>query len=301
MRTERFVTHRLPHVLVLLGVLPTLLASQLEQLRTEIPKLAHSVDGVVGVAVMDLRTGDTLTVHGERRFPMQSVYKFPIALAVLDRIERGEFSLHQNFRLSPADLLPSTWSPLREAHPERHAVLTLDSIVSATVSLSDNNGCDVLLRLLGGPQAADAYVRRLGIDGMAIVSTEAEMHRDDSAQYRNYSTPLALARLLREFSEQDILPSTLRSYLWRLMVESPTGTKRLKGLLPASTVVAHKTGSSGTNNDGVAAATNDAGILVLPDGRRVAVVVLVSDSRSSESEREAVIAKIAARVWEAYH
>jgi len=84
------------------------------------------------------------------------------------------------------------------------------------------------------------------------------------------------------------------------MASSGTGLKRIKGLLPAGTVVAHKTGSSGTNDAGVAAATNDVGIIAFPDGRAVALVVFVSDSGASEEERDGVIAAIARAVWDAY-
>lgn len=71
-------------------------------------------------------------------------------------------------------------------------------------------------------------------------------------------------------------------------------------MLPAGTVVAHKTGSSGTNEKGVSAATNDAGIIEFPDGRRVALVVFVSESDASDAERDVVIAATARAVWDAY-
>lgn len=273
---------------------------QFERLRTDLPPIARSIDGVVGVAVLDMKAGDTITVNGDRPFPMQSVFKFPIALAVLDRVQRGEMSLEQTIHVTASDLLPDTWSPLRDAHPAGNVNLTLDSIIAATVALSDNNGCDLLLWQLGGPAAVDHYVRSLGVRGMSIGATEEEMHRDEATQYRNFSSPTAMAQLFQQFSEKGILTEELRSYLWSLMVETPTGARRLKGSLPAGAVVAHKTGSSGVNASGIAAATNDAGIIVMPDGRRVAVVVFVSDSKASERDREAVIARIARSVWDAY-
>ena len=81
------------------------------------------------------------------------------------------------------------------------------------------------------------------------------------------------------------------------MTESTTFPARIKGLLPASTVVAHKTGSSGTRN-GLTAATNDIGIVTLPDGRHMAIAVFVSDSKADDATRDAVIAKIARLAWE---
>ncbi len=70
-----------------------------------------------------------------------------------------------------------------------------------------------------------------------------------------------------------------------LMTETTTGTKRIKGLLPNGTVVAHKTGTSATVK-GVTAATNDVGLVTLPNGRHLAIAVFVSDSTAGNTIRE---------------
>ena len=81
------------------------------------------------------------------------------------------------------------------------------------------------------------------------------------------------------------------------MTETGTGAHRIKGMLPADAVVAHKTGTSGTAA-GVTAATNDVGIVTLPDGRHLAIAVFVSDSTADEAAREGVIAKAARAAWD---
>ena len=70
-------------------------------------------------------------------------------------------------------------------------------------------------------------------------------------------------------------------------------------LLAAGTVVAHKTGTSGTQN-GITAATNDIGIVTLPSGKHLAIAVFVSDSTADEASREGMIAKVAKAVWEKF-
>jgi beta-lactamase class A len=273
---------------------------QLSSARTAIDSIAGHAKGHVGVAAVDLGSGDSLTFRGDDHFPMQSVYKFPIALAVLDRVDRGTMTLSQAIRISKADLVPDTWSPLRNAYPAGNVDLPLDSLLKYTVSYSDNNGCDILLRLLGGTHVVDRYVRNLGISDMSIVATENEMHQGWEVQYRNWSSPRAMARLLQLYSDGGILSEASRNYLWQLMAATATAPGRIKGLLPPEAIVAHKSGSSGTNDEGLAAATNDIGIIAFPDGRRVALAVFVSDSDASDVERDAVIASIARAVWDAY-
>jgi beta-lactamase class A len=101
---------------------------------------------------------------------------------------------------------------------------------------------------------------------------------------------------LRAVQEGRGLSASSRALLLQFMTQCATGPHRLKGLLPADTQVAHKTGTSGTVA-GVTAATNDVGLITLPDGRHLAIAVFVSDSPADETTREAVIAKMSLAAW----
>jgi beta-lactamase class A len=307
--TRQWKTRRKPEmkfigVLLLVSVvlscfIPATTCAQKDSLKARIEFVIDRAGGRVGVAVLGLDNNDTLMFNGDGRFPMQSVYKFPLALTVLHEVDAGKFAFDQRIHITKADLLPKTWSPLRDKYPEGDVDLSLAEVLTYTVSESDNNGCDILFRLLGGPKTVDAYLHGLGITDIAVVATEEEMHKGWDVQYRNWSSPLAMARLLSMFYHGQILSPKSRGFLWRAMVETGTGPRRIKGLLPEGTLVAHKTGSSGINDSGITAATNDAGIVALPNGSHVAIVVFVSDARSEETACEDVIAEIARAVWDA--
>jgi beta-lactamase class A len=271
-----------------------------DSLKTKIEHFADSAEGKVGVAILDVENYDTLTINGSSKFPMQSVFKFPLALAILDHVDKGIFSLEQKIHLNKEDLLAGTWSPLRDKYPEGNVDVTLDELLTLTVSQSDNNGCDILFRLIGGVEKVEQYVHQLGIRDIAIVANEAEMHRDWQVQYRNWSSPAAMAQLLHKFFYSKILTEKSRGYLYQIMVKTNTNPRRLKGMLPEGTIVAHKTGSSGENENGLAAATNDVGIITLPNGKHIIITVFVSDSRADEKTRNSIIAKIAKAVWDNY-
>ena len=286
--------------LCLMQFVPIRSFAQSDSLRTMIERIVESADGTIGVAIRGVENNDTLTINGSDRFPMQSVYKFPLALAVLSRVDNGALSLDQQIFVKKDDLLPNTWSPLRQKYPNGNVAITLDELLTHTVSQSDNIGCDILFRLVGGPEIVNNYIHGLGISAMAIVATEEEMHRDWEVQFRNWSTPGAMGQLLCKFYHDSILSTGSRDYLWQLMVKTVTGPQKLKGLLPAGTIVAHKTGSSGVNDKGIAAATNDVGIMTLPNGSHVVVVAFVSNSSAGENARDEVIARIARCVWDVY-
>ncbi|NVO18725.1 MAG: class A beta-lactamase, subclass A2 [Bacteroidetes bacterium] len=269
-------------------------------LREHIKQILKNKDAKVGVGILCLEDGDTLTFNGSGHFPMQSVYKFHLALAVMDKVQKKELSLDQRIPINKSDLLPNTWSPIRELYPEANVSLPLREILNYTVSQSDNNGCDILFRLLGGPAYVNSFMEQAGIKGVSIRATEEEMHKDWDVQYTNWSTPWAAVQLLEKFYRKEILYPPLYDTLWQMMCRTTNGPGRIKGLLPDGTIVAHKTGSSGTNAEGFTAATNDIGIMSLPNGKHLAIAVFVSDSKENSKTNEKIIAEISLDVWKAF-
>ena len=78
-----------------------------------------------------------------------------------------------------------------------------------------------------------------------------------------------------------------------------TGVQRIKGALPPGTPVAHKTGTSGTQG-GKTDATNDVGLITLPNGHRIAVAVFVHASPADIATRERTIARLARVAYDAF-
>jgi beta-lactamase class A len=228
---------------------------------------------------------------------MQSVYKFPIAMAVLAQVDRGKLKLEQRVRVETSDFVSQRQhSPIRDRNP-RGVELSLAELLKYMVSESDGTACDVLLQLVGGPKVVMEYLHGLGVSEIVVANTEKEIGQDRAVQYRNYATPDAAVVLLGALQQGRGLSPSSQALLLRLMIETPTGIKRIKGLLPDGTIVAHKTGTSRTV-DGITAATNDVGLVTLPNGKHLAVAVFVSDSRANDATREEVIAKVTQVMWE---
>ena len=268
-----------------------------DDFRRKIEKIIPEAKGTVGVAIMGLEDRETFLFNEGLRYPMQSVYKFPLAMAVLDQVDKGKLSLNQKIRVTPKDLLPDTWSPIREKYPKGNIDLKLSEVLSYTVSQSDNNGCDILFRLLGGPKKVDAYVQSLGVKSIVIAATEEEMHKEWNVQFTNWCKPRAMLRLLDILYKGKSLTKTSNDFLLKILTETTSGPNKIKGLLPKNAQVAHKTGLSDTK-DGILAATNDAGIMTLPNGEHVAIVVFVSNTPVDEKTRDGVIAQISKAAWD---
>ena len=246
-------------------------------------------------------------LHVSDSFAMQSVVKLPISMAVLKRVQAGELSLDSTIEFTKDELVPAGMhSPIREKFPDG-GKMTVDEMIRWAMSESDGSAADILQRVAGGAKGVQAYIDSVGVDGMKVVYSHTEFFRNDERQYANAVTPRGAVQLLKvlvEASTTDNIqagesPITKEHalYLLEIMRGTPTGPKRLKGLLPAGTDVAHKTGTSGTR-DGITAATNDAGIITLPDGRMLLIVVFVGDSKGDTETRERAIAESAKLFWD---
>lgn len=277
-----------PSILILMAVSPAALES-----------IAKDARGRVGLAAEIVETGERVELRGGERFPMQSVYKFPIAMAVLRQVDQGRLRLDAKVRVEKSELIgPQQHSPIRDLHPEGGFEMRLDELLRYAVSESDGSASDVLLRVVGGAGKVQAYLGDLGVTDIRVVDTEMAIGSAQGVQYRNWATPREAVRLLKAFQQGKGLSDSSRALLMKWMTETPTGRNRLKGKLPAGTVVAHKTGTSRTVN-GVTAATNDIGLVTLPDGRHLAIAVFVSDAAAADEIREAVIAALARAAWDA--
>jgi beta-lactamase class A len=257
--------------------------------------IATAASGRVGVSALVIESGQSASVNGQAHFPMQSVYKLPIAMAVMKKVDEGKLSLAQNVEVHPEEYVPKgKRSPLRDENPHGATKSVRDLIAYALIE-SDGTASDVLLRLAGGPQAVTDYLRSLGVTEIVVADTEKKM--DWKTQYNNWSSPDAAVRLLVNLQSGKALSAGSLALLFGDMQKSRTGRNRIRHLLPAGTIVADKTGTSGTEN-GVTAATNDIALITLPDGRHLALAVFVSDSRASDEARDDAIAKIARAAWD---
>jgi beta-lactamase class A len=261
-----------------------------------ITRLAASILGRVGAAAMIIETGDVLMVRGDERFPMQSVYKVPVAMAVLRQIDAEKARLSQVMHIRRADLVMKVHSPIRDQNPNG-TDLTVRELLRAAIVESDGTASDMLLQL-APPAEVTKMLRRLGIDGMTVAATERAMAANEMVQYRNWSTPRAAVQLFRSLQRGLGVSAPSQTLLLGWLTETTSGANRIKARLPAGTVVAHKTGLDNTRN-GLTRATNDVGIATLPNGRHLVIAVFIKDSRATGPQREAVIAGIARAAWDA--
>ena len=270
-------------------------AQNIDTLRKEIIEIIASKDATIGVSIIGIDSKDTLSINGNAHFPMISVFKFHIALAILNKVDNGELSLNQKLFIKKSELLENTWSPFRKKYPNGDISITLKEAIQWMVSHSDNNLCDILLRLIGGVNAVDDFVNN---PSFVIKNNEEEMHENWDAQFLNTTTPIFATQLLKQFYETKLLSKKSTKFLYNTMVATVVGKNRIKGKLPAKIKVAHRTGSSFTNNAGLTGAINDIGIVELPNGSWFFIAIFVNNTTEKFENGETLIANISKATWD---
>lgn len=199
----------------------------------------------VGIAALDLTTGESLSVKGNVSYPMASTVKVAVAALYLAQVDQGRRSLDDMIGKSSAR-----------------------SLMARMMIHSDNVATDALLADLGGPQALHHWLSTNGIRGLRVDRNIARLLSDkrDLWENRDTSTPEAMVDLLKRIYRTELIKPASRDYLLGLMAQCQTGKNRMKALLPFGTPVEHKTGT-------LNGLTDDVGFITMPDGRRIAVAI----------------------------
>jgi len=294
-------------------------------LQHSLEALAQQVrPATLGIAVLDLSTGASASVNAEVAFPMMSVFKAPVAAAVLSRIDDGTLSLKQRVSITRDQVQGGSAIPSVGAHFHGERMdFTVEQLLKAAVSESDNTAVNALIRTVGGPDVVTAYLQAHDIKGMRVDLDEAGMGRilgglppggqvpDDESEAaasqryergyrafladpRNRSTPDAAVVFLQKLAGGELLSPASTQHLLALM-EAQTIPNRLRAGLPSGPRFADKTGTSGALGQRTAA-YNDIGIITWPDGRRVLVAAFLMDSAMTPQQRDRLFTEIARTV-----
>ncbi|MGE5414652.1 MAG: class A beta-lactamase [Syntrophomonadaceae bacterium] len=309
-------------------------ASSREALEARFAEIARSAGGTVGVSALHVESGTGASLNGRTRFPMASVFKLPVSIELLARVDRRALSLDQRVTVGPADVRPGGGPrTIADRAPAGGVTLTIGELLEAMLVESDNTAADLLLPLAGGPAVVTAQLDAVGLSDIRVDRSEAELWFDSfgatpppRAQWtpagirgaiaavpesgrraalerflsdpRDTATPDALVQLLRQLFEGRRLSKESRDRIFVLMARTRSGEKRLRAELPPGTPVGDRTGS-GADVAGTNIVTNDVGIVTLPGKRgHLAIAVMIKGSDRPPEAREKAIARIARAAYD---
>ena len=303
---------------------------RIERLKKQIEGEIKGVEGIVGVAVKHLESGQELYINEDTYFPMASVFKVPILTEVLAQVKEGKFSLEDEVNIQKAD--QHFGSGIISALATPGIKLSVRNLINLMMIISDNSATDILLEKVGAPNV-NSRLREYGIDKMTVnrtcqhlimdfvgldyekykgrsleelsenykkamessPETFKEAMRKFSQKIEDQSTPRAMNTLLEKILKKEILDEQSCDLILSIMLNCQTGESRIKGQLPPGTKVAHKTGTIGGT-------VNDSGIIYLPENSgHVILTVFTKDFTWKTGDVEDMIAKISKLVFDYFY
>jgi beta-lactamase class A len=243
-------------------------SASLSDLEQQLSYLVAGKSADVGIAALDLNTGETVSIRGDTPFPMASTVKVAVAALYLSQVDHGRRSLDDTI-----------------------SGVSARSLMARMLIHSDNRATDMLLKDLGGPRVLGDWLQDNGVTGLRVDRTIAQLlsARRDLWDRRDSSTPVAMVDLLRRIYKAELIKPQSRNYLLDLMSRCETGKNRMKALLPFGTPVEHKTGT-------LTGLADDVGFITLPDGRRVAVAIFTRGG----ADRPRTIAEAALAIYDGF-
>jgi len=268
------------------------------ELERRLKTISDGAQGTVGLSVIHIETGKTVSINGDSRLPLYSVYKLPRAITVLKDVEEKRLRLDQKIHGTPADVVQGTTA--NAALWQKPTDYTIEQLLEFSISRSDNTSSDKLVQLVGGPLKVTERMRSLGFQNLDVHISSGEFAK--TRQNPNTGSADDLAQLLVQLHQGKILQPDDVNLLRGFMQRATTGLHRLRGDLPRGTIVADKTGSGEPDAvTKVAKVTNDVGIITLPSGRgHLAIAVLVNGSKLPDAAQEKLIADLARAAYDAY-
>ncbi len=261
--------------MLLLGLMalvatPAMAASSpsMVSLERNLSAMLQGQSGDVGVAALDMKTGEMISLKGDTPFPMASTMKIAVAANYLAQVEFGRRTLD--------DTIAGT---------------SARALIEAMMTHSNNRATDLLIGNLGGPAKINQWLVERGVRGIRVDRNIADLlaAKRDLWDVRDSATPRAMVELLRKIDRGELLRPQGTAYLLGVMARCQTGKNRMRYLLPDGTLVQHKTGT--LNNY-----TSDVGFISLPDGRRLAVAFFARGGIN----RPATIAQAARAIYDGF-
>ena len=253
-------------------------------LERRIDDVAARLDGVMGVAILDLDGGRLSLRHADEAFPTASSIKLPLLVELYRQEQQarkgssGRARLGDTYVFDSRDLVDD--SRVMAGLTSGVTRLTNRDLAQFVVAVSDNTATNLLIDRVGMASVND-LLRGLGLSEIKLrrkmMDLEAAQRGDE-----NVATPRQMVELLRKLYRREVLEADLTEDLFRLL--STTKQSYLARLLPGGAVVANKSGE-------LEAVRTDSGI-VFVKGRPFAISVMTAYARD-ERESERAIAEVA--------
>lgn len=253
-----------------------------EKLESTIHNVDENLDGVMGVAIEDLTSGDHFFLHENEVFAQASSIKITVLVELYRQAQQGKLKLSDLYTVQASDLVPD--SDIMGGLTPGVTRVTLRDLATMMVAVSDNSATNVLIGRVGMDNV-NALLDSLGLSHTRL--RRKMMDVDAARQGReNISTPREMMILLEAIYRGKVLNKESAADFFKML--STNKASWIPRDLPADVRVANKPGS-------LEAVRNDSGV-VFVEGRPYVICVMTA-YLLDERDGEQAISKISLAAW----
>ena len=247
-------------------------------------ELEEKIGGRLGLFALDTESGKRLEHRADERFPMCSTFKWALAAATLERVDKSELALTDRVQFTRDALLDYAPVAARNLH---RGFLSIQELASAAVTVSDNTATNLLLSRLGGPGAVTSFARSHGDNITRLDRNEPSLNTNQPDDPRDTTSPRAMVGLMQSVLCGTALKSNSKRRLLRWLLDCETGDRRLRAGLPKHWSVGDKTGT------GPGRTVKDVAIAIPPKRRPILIALYLRGSTAETDTLEAAHAAVA--------
>jgi beta-lactamase class A len=258
-------------------------------------RIAQEPGVQVGLAYIDLASGDTLFINADTSFHAASTMKVPVMIELFRRASSGSFSMNQGLMLVNqfASIVDGSLYALDSGSDSDttlyHRIgdrVSVDTLLRLMITRSSNFATNTLITLVGA-ENVNRTMRTFGANRIQVLRGVEDGKAFDKG-LNNTTTARDLAIILQAIEEgRAASPAATRDMLGILLAQE--FNEKIPAGLPRGTRVAHKTGE-------ITAVSHDAAI-VYPEARKPYVLVVLTRGIADGEKSSKLIADLSAIVY----
>jgi len=253
-----------------------------QKLESSIQDVDQHLDGVMGLAIEDLNTGDHYFLHEDEVFAQASSIKITVLANLYLQAQEGKLKLTDLYTVQSSDLVPD--SDIMNGLTPGVTHVTLRDLATMMVAVSDNSATNVLIDRVG-MQNVNAMLDSLGLTHTRLRRKMMDLEAAKQGR-ENISTPREMMTLLDAIYHGKVLNKQSTDDFFKML--STNKSSFIPRDLPPDLKIANKPGE-------LEAVRNDSGI-VFVEGRPYVICVMTAFLRN-EREGEEAISKVSLDAW----
>jgi beta-lactamase class A len=253
-----------------------------QKLEANISDVDHGLDGVLGVAILDLSSGQKFLLHSDDVFPQASSIKVAVLAELYRQAQAGKLKLTDLYTVQATDLVPD--STIMGGLTPGVTRITLRDLATMMIAVSDNSATNVLIDRVG-MENVNALMDSLGLAHTRLRRKMMDLKAASEGR-ENISTPAEMMTLLEDLYRGKVLNKEMTADFF-VMLSTPKNSFIPRDL-PEGLKIANKPGEL----EGV---RNDSGVVFVEN--RPYVICVMTTYLHRERDGEEAIAKISAAAY----